>query len=212
MKLHYSPGACALADHIVLEWVGEPYETQEYDRKDLKSPDYLRLNPNGQVPVLEDGGWTLTQNAAILNFLADTHPEAKLGGDGSPRGRAEANRWLGFVNADVHPLFRPLFGYSDYLGEEAAAKVRKRSEASLRTLFSIADEALADRDWIAGERSIADPYLFVVLRWAQKVEVDLSGLDNLKRFFTRMLNDAAVRKVLNEEEIESVGAEGDRSG
>ncbi len=212
MKLHYSPGACALADHIVLEWIGEPYETQGYDRKDLKSPGYLRLNPNGQVPVLEDRGWTLTQNVAILNYLVDTHPEARLGGDGSPRDRAEVNRWLGFVNADMHPLFKPLFGYSNYLGEAATAKVRKHSEASLRKLFAIADEALADRGWIAGARSIADPYLFVVLRWAQKVGVDLSGLDNLKRFFARMLNDAAVQKVLDEEGIEPVGAEGNRSG
>src|SRR3546814_3497844 len=99
MKLYYSPGACSLADHIVLEWIGKPYEAIRVSRDDRKSPEFLRLNPAGAVPVLQDGDWVLTQNMAVLNFLADSFPEARLGGDGTPRGRAEVNRWLAFVNS-----------------------------------------------------------------------------------------------------------------
>src|SRR3546814_2594699 len=110
MKLYYSPISCSLADHIVLEWIGKPYEAIRVSRDDRMSPEFLRLNPAGAVPVLQDGDWVLTQNMAILNFLADSFTEAWLGGDGTPRGRAEVNRWLAFVNSDVHPAFKPLFG------------------------------------------------------------------------------------------------------
>src|SRR3546814_16217289 len=124
---------------------------------------------------------------AILNFLADSFPEAWLGGDGTPRGRAEVNRWLAFVNSDVHPAFKPLFGTTAYLEDEAfIEKSKDAARKSLRGLFERADAQLANNDWIAGGRSIADPYLYVVTRWAKGQGVDLSGLAPLARFFVRM--------------------------
>lgn len=200
MKLYYSPGACSLADHIVLEWIGKPYEAVRVSREERKSPEFLELNPAGAVPVLQDGDWVLTQNSAILNFLADSFPEARLGGDGTPKGRAEVNRWLSFVNSDVHPAFKPLFGTTAYLENEAAIdKTKDAARSSLRGLFERADTQLAGNDWIAGARSIADPYLYVVTRWAKGQGVDLAGLDHLARFSARMEADAAVQKVLTEE-------------
>lgn len=200
MKLYYSPGACSLADHIALEWIGKPYEAVRVSREERKSPEFLKLNPAGAVPVLQDGDWVLTQNSAILNFLADSFPEAALGGDGTPKGRAEVNRWLSFVNSDVHPAFKPLFGATAYLEDEAAIdKTRDAARKSLRGLFERTDAQLADKEWIAGDRSIADPYLYVVTRWAKAQDVDLSGLDNLARFSARMEADPAVRKALAEE-------------
>ena len=200
MKLYYSSGACSLADHIVLEWIGKPYEAIRVTRDERKSPAFLELNPAGAVPVLQDGDWVLTQNSAILNFLADTFPEAGLGGDGTPRGRAEVNRWLSFVNSDVHPAFKPLFGTTAYLEDEAIiGKIKDVARTSLRTLFERADAQLATNDWIAGTRSIADPYLYVVTRWAKAQGVDLAGLDNLARFSAQMEADTKVRKVLAEE-------------
>ena len=201
MKLYYSPGACSLADHIVLEWIGKPYTAQRVSREERASAEYKqKINPAGAVPVLEHDGWLLTQNAAILGYLADSFPQAKLGGDGTPKGRAEVNRWLAFVNSDVHPAFKPLFGATAYLDDPAAIeKSKDAARKSLRTLFERADAQLAGRDWIAGPRSIADPYLFVTLRWARGQQIDLSGFDNLAQFQTRMESDPAVRKVLLEE-------------
>ena len=201
MKLYYSTGACSLADHIVLEWIGKPYTTQRVSREERASADYKqKINPAGAVPVLEQDGWLLTQNAAILNFLADSFPQAKLGGDGTPKGRAEVNRWLAFVNSDVHPAFKPLFGSTAYLDDAVAIeKTKDTARKSLRALFERADAQLAGRDWIAGQRSIADPYLFVTLRWAKGQNVDLAGLDNLAMFFARMEADAAVQKALADE-------------
>jgi len=201
MKLHYLPGACSLADHIVLEWIGKPYEAVAVPRDRLKSPEYLRINPAGSVPALEtDEGWPLTQNSAILHYLAEQNPEAGLYGDGSARARAEVDRWLAFANADVHPSFWPFFGGLSWLDDEAMlARGHEAARRKLRGLFERADRQLEGRDWIAGTRSIADPYLFVVTRWAKAKQVDLAGLDNLERHFRQMLADPAVQRVLEAE-------------
>lgn len=202
MKLYYSPGACSMSDHIALEWIGKPYTTQKMTKEGMKSPEYLKLNPAGAVPAFENDGWVLTQNVAILNYLADSFPEAGLGGDGTPKGRAEVNRWLSFLNADVHPTFHPLFGSTSYLDETAAQQTRDKALDKLHDLFGRADRQLQGRDWLAGTRSIADPYLFTVLRRAKAVNVDLTGYDNLSRFAERMSADPGVRKVLAEEGLD----------
>ena len=201
MKLYYSPGACSLADHIVLEWIGQPYEAIRVDREERQQPAFLALNPAGAVPVLDVDGWVLTQNSAILNYLADRFPASGLGGDGTPKSRAEVNRWLAFVNSDVHPAFKPLFGSTAYLGDDAMIELSKANARSqVRKLLERADAALAEREWIAGSsRSIADPYLFVILRWARGTQVDLAGLDNLDRFFRAMRADPGVQKVVDVE-------------
>ena len=200
MKLYYSPGACSLSDHIVLEWIGQPYEAVRLSSKQRQSPEYLAINPAGAVPAFEDDGWVLTQNAAILNYLADRFPEAGLGGDGSLRGRAEVNKWLAMANADIHPAFHPLFGAPAYLQDPALVELSKQAARNkLRVMFERVDRQLAGRDWIAGSRSIADPYLFVVTRWALAMDVDLSGLDHLHRFFDRMLADPGVQRALQQE-------------
>jgi glutathione S-transferase len=200
MKLYYSPGACSLSDHIALEWIGHPYEAIEVSREQRKTPEYLKINPAGAVPAFEQDGWVLTQNAAILNYLADSFPEARLGGDGTPRGRAEVNRWLAFANADIHPSFHPLFGSTSYLEDPAMIDLSKdAARTKLRGLFERVDTQLAGRDWVTGSRSIADPYLFVVTRWAKAIEIDLAGLANLDRFFNAMLADAGVQRALKQE-------------
>lgn len=202
MKLYYSPGACSMSDHIALEWIGKPYTAQKMTKEELKSPEYLKLNPAGAVPVLEIDGWPLTQNVAILNYLADSFPEAQLGGDGTAKGRAEVNRWLSFLNADVHPTFHPLFGTTGFLDEAAVAQTQEKAREKLRELFGRANTQLQGRDWLTGTRSIADAYLFVVLRWAKAMNVDLTGYGNLASFVERMLTDSAVRKVLADEGLD----------
>ena len=199
MKLYTSPGACSMADHIVLQWIGKPFDLQVVSSEQRKTPEFRKLNPAGAVPVLDDDGWLLTQNAAALNYLADLHPEAKLGGDGTPKGRAEVNRWLAFLNADVHPAFYPLFGSTGYLGDEAAVKTQDAAKKILRGYFERADQQLQGKDWLTGTRSIADPYLFVVTQWANKMDVDLSGLDNLKAFDQRLATDAGVQAAMKAE-------------
>ena len=201
MKLYYFPGSCALADHVVLEWIGAPYETVKLDRSGVKSPEFLALNPSGSVPVLIDGDFVLTQNVAILSYLAELHPQARLYGDGTPRGRAEVMRWLGVLNSDLHPAFKPIFQPARFHPDAAAAGVlADTARAQVRKLFELLDNRLRGRDWLVDTRSIADPYLFVMLRWARRIKVDASGLDNLARFFERMQADRGVGAALTSQE------------
>jgi len=200
MKLYYLPGACSLSDHIVLRWSGLPFELQAMTHEQLHAPDFLKINPLGAVPVLTDGDWALTQNIAILHYIAEQAPEAKLLGGDSARERAEVRRWLAFINADVHKNFGPIFGAARYLKDEAAQnELRGNVAAMLRTQFGVLDAQLAGRDWIAGSRSIADAYLYVVLRWAQTTKIDLSGYDNLAAFASRMAADPDVAQALESE-------------
>lgn len=201
MKLYYMPGACSLASHIVLEWVGQPYETHQLSREALKAPEFLKVNPLGAVPALTDGDWTLTQNVAILEYIAEQAPQSKLLGDGSARSRADVRRWLGFINSDIHKTFSMIFGASRFLGDEGAQKELAGSASKLLTkLFSQLDAQLAGKPYLAGDApSIADAYLYVVLRWARAKEVDLAGQDNLAAFEKRMEADKGVQAALKAE-------------
>ena len=200
MKLYSKPGACSTADHIALQWTGQPFEVELLTAERMKAPEFLKINPTGAVPALVDGDFVLTQNAAIMGYIADSFPQARLAGDGSPRQRAEATRWLCFVNSDLHPAFVPLFSPAKFLADASQHDALKATARTrLRGLYEQAERQLAGRDWLAGFRSFADPYLYITLRWAGAVGVDLSGLDNLATFKARMETDAGVQAALKAE-------------
>jgi len=200
MKLYSKPGACSTSTHIALQWTGQPFEVELMTRETLKSPAYLQINPAGAVPAIVDGEFTLTQNAAIMGYIADRYPAAGLGGDGSPRQRAEAARCLAFVNSDLHPAFVPLFNPGAFQADESqhdAIKVAARKR--VRGLFERADQQLEGKQWLAGFRSFADPYFHITLRWADALGIDLGDLANLVAFKQRMEADAGVRAALKAE-------------
>ena len=200
MKLYTKPGACSTADHIALQWTGQPYEVEVMTAETLKSPGYLAINPAGAVPAVTDGDFRLTQNAAIMGYIADSYPAAGLGGDGSAEQRAQATRWLSFVNSDVHPAFTPLFAPAKFHPDASQHEaIRDAARTRLRGLFQAADKQLDGKSWLAGFRSFADPYLYITLRWAGALGIDLSGLDNLAAFKQRMEADAGVQAVLKAE-------------
>lgn len=204
MKLYYLPGACSLADHIVLEWTGLPYEAAAVPRDELKGA-FLKINPAGSVPALQlADGAVITQNLAILDYLANLAPEAGLCGDGTPLSRARVIRWAAFLNADVHKNFSPLFALGRHVdGEQAQQSLKEKALTRLRDQFEQLDAQLGANTWLVDDRrSIADPYLFVVLRWAHAMGVDLSDLDNLARFFKHMQADAGVKAALKDESLD----------
>lgn len=203
MKLYSKPGACSTADHIALQWTGQPFEVELLDKDTLKAPAYLAINPAGSVPTIVDGSFVLTQNAAIMGYIADSYPQAGLGGDGSPQQRAEANRWLAFVNSDVHPAFSPLFAPAKFIANDSQYDaIRDAARKRLRGLFETANRQLADKPWLAGFRSYADAYFYITLRWAAGAKVDLTGLDNLAAFKTRMEADTGVQAALKAEGLQ----------
>lgn len=200
MKLYHMPGACSLADLIVLEWLEAPHEAVRMTLQTLKSPEYLAINPGGTVPLLVHGDFALTENVAILGYLADLQPVAQLLGDGSARQRAEVMRWLGFLNSDVHKAFKPIFTPQRFLPDvEQSVPLADNARIHVREYLERLDEQLEGRDWLTGRRSVADAYLFVILRWAAAKHVDLVGLDNLAAFALRMNSDAGVQSALEAE-------------
>lgn len=202
MKLYTSPGACSTADHIALQWAGGDFEVEIVTREQRQSPEFLAINSAGAVPVLREGDFILTQNAAILGYIADTWPEAALAGDGSARQRAEANRWLAFVNSDLHPAFKPIFTPARYVADvNQHDAVKQQARQNVRGLLERADARLKDRQWLAGFRSYADPYLYITLRWAAGTGIDLTGLDNLAAFRQRMEADPGVQAALKAEAL-----------
>lgn len=201
MKLYYMAGACPLATHIVLEWIGAPYEITEVKHDQLRTPEYLKINPAGLVPALVDGDLTLTENVAILHYLDDLHPDKQLAGGSTARGRAEVNRWLGFINSDMHQSFKPVFSPGRYLTDKSQhTELVANASTKLRGLFELINVPLTKHDWLTGTtRSVADAYLFVLLRWAKAKAIDLSDLDGLERFFKRMHDDAGVKAAMSAE-------------
>ncbi|MER1968213.1 glutathione S-transferase N-terminal domain-containing protein [Castellaniella sp. GW247-6E4] len=202
MKLYYFPGACPLVTHIALEWIGKPYETCRITREQTKEAEYLALNPVGAVPTLVDGDFVLTQSVAILEYLAELNPAAGLLGE-TLRERAETRRWLAFCNADLHRTFALVFGALHFgAGDEGVAEILKgKAVEKLQGLFAVANRQLEDRDWLTGQRSLADPYLYTLLRWADALSVELPGMDALRRFQARLQADAGVKAALAAQDL-----------
>lgn len=205
MKLYTKPGACSTADHIALQWAGIPFELEVISAEQRKSPEFLALNPAGAVPVVVDeadgGRFVLTQNAAIMGYIADSAPQAGLLGDGSIRQRAEATRWLAFCNSDLHPAFSPLFAPGLFMrGAEHYDTVKELARARVRKHYETVDKRLGETgQWLAGFRSVADPYLFVTVLWADKLGIDTADLAHLQAFKQRMMADAGVQAALKAE-------------
>lgn len=200
--LYYAPGACSLAPHITLEWIGKPYEAIKVQ---YGSEELLAVNPSGAVPTFrEDDGWLLTQAGAILDYLAHKHPEARLSGGEGLRAKAEAHRWSAFLTSDVHAAFWPVFMPYRYTSEPAEAARKAVVEAGHRLVakqFGILDRHLEGREHILdGGRSVIDAYSFPMIRWAIKLlPGGLEGYPNVHALHDRLAADPAVRAVLARE-------------
>lgn len=196
--LYYAPGACSLAPHIVLEWIGAPYEAVKVG---FGSDELLAVNPAGAVPTLrEDDGWLLSQAGAILDYLAQKHPEAGLGGGDSLREQAEMHRWSAFFTSDMHAAFWPIFlphRYTKDKSAEAKQAAVQAGHALVRKQLGHLNAHLEGREWMLGDRSVIDAYAFPMIRWAIKMLPDgLKGYDNVQALHDRIAADAAVQKVL----------------
>lgn len=197
--LYYAVGACSLAPHIALEWIGEPYEAVkvEFGSKELR-----KVNPAGAVPTFrEDDGWLLTQAGAILDYLAHKHPQAGLAGGDDLRAMAEAHRWSAFFTSDVHAAFWPIFMPFRYTNDKSDAARRAVAEAGYKLVakqFSVLDSHLEGREYILnGGRSQIDAYSFPMIRWMIKlVPGGLEKYPNVQALHDRLAADPAVQKVL----------------
>jgi glutathione S-transferase len=198
MKLYYSPGACSLSPHIVLNEAGLPFEKIKADTKTKVLPDgsdYRSVNPLGYVPLLElDDGTRITEGPAIVQYIADQVPAKKLAPPNGTMERVRLQTWLNFVTSELHKGFSPLFNPS--MPDEAKKIFRER----LGTRFAYLDKHLATNDYLMGKDfSVADAYAFVVSNWAGRVDVDLSSYANVLSWRKRVGARPAVQDAMKAE-------------
>jgi glutathione S-transferase len=199
MKLYYSPGACSLAPHIAAKEEGLALVLERVDlatHKTEHGQDYRRLNPKGYVPALElDDGTLLTEIVAILPFIADQKPEAGLAPPPQTMARTRLLEWLGFLATELHKAFGPIF----HRGNDSL-KIEAR-ETIERWLAYVADQ-LAGRDFLMGDHfSVADAYLFVILRWCEMAQVPLGNFPLLASYRARVAARPAVQAAMREERL-----------
>jgi len=198
MKLYFAPGACSLSPDIVLREAGLNFELEQVDlrtKKTKSGADFLKVNPKGQVPVLlTDDGKTLTEGPAIVQYIADQKPEAKLAPPCGSFDRSRLQEWLNFITSELHKSFSPLFAPNT--PEEYKTIVKE----NLAKRFSVLDAHFADNEYLMGSRfSVADAYAFVVVGWAKPMKIDLTKWKNLTAYLERMAARPKVKEAMKAE-------------
>ncbi len=198
MKLFYSPGACSLSPHIVLRELGLPYKLERVDLKahtTAGGADFYGINAKGSVPVLQlDDGRILTEGPAIVQYLADRKPDAKIAPPAGTFERSELQEWLNYISTEIHKLLGLLFNPK----LPAEFKVVVLENASKR--FDFLAKHLAGRKFLLGEAfSVADAYLYTMLRWTHLFKIDLGKWPVLQDYMARVAARPAVKEALNEE-------------
>lgn len=198
MRLYTMPGACSLAANIALREAGVPFDIVKISHRTHKSADGVdinEINSKGYVPALVlDNGELLTENAALLPYIADLNPAAQLAPANGTLERYRLTEWLAYINSEVHKSFSPLFA------PNAPEDMKQYARGNLiKRLGWLADQ-LGSKPYLLGEHfSVADAYLFVVLSWAGHVAVDLGQWPNLKGFQERVAARPHVVEALTSE-------------
>jgi glutathione S-transferase len=199
MKLYYSPGACSLHPHITLRETGLPFDLVRVDLRAHKlagsGDDYYGVNPKGYVPLLElDDGTRLSEGAVIDQYIADRKPDAKLLPPAGTLERYRALEWLNFIATELHKQFSPLF----YPTTPDDVKTQQRQRIGGR--FDLIEKTLAKQPYLLGETfTVADAYLFNMLRWTEFTGIDRSKWPTLVAFFERVAARPAVKAALEAE-------------
>lgn len=185
MKLYYLPGACSLASFISLLEAGIKFDHASVDRatrKTSEGEDYLQVNPKGYVPALKlDNGEVLTENTALLAYIGDLNPAAKLIPRPGTIERYRVHEWLSFVNGELHKNFSPMFNPA------ATDAMRDLARQHLDRRLGYVESRLGNQSYLTGEDfTVADAYLYVVLSWRNHAKVSIEKFPKLTAFFNRV--------------------------
>jgi glutathione S-transferase len=199
MKLYYSPGACSLSPHIVLAETGLNCERVKVDLRATPhtlpdGADFSAVNPKGSVPaLLLDDGQLLTEGAVIVQYLADLAPQSGLIPPAGDFQRYRLQEWLNFVATDIHKGFGPLWmpNIPDALKTQTLDRLNRR--------FAVLDAVLGDNEYLMGNFSVADAYLFTCLNWTGFLKVSLEGYPHVQAYLQRVGARPAVKRAMQEE-------------
>ena len=204
MQLYTMPGSCALACHIALVWAGADYEVVRLSHGDLRSDDFLAVNPKAKVPALTlADGSVITEALAILSHIAHAHEGADglLPPPGVPRARMlEA---LSELTGEFHPAFAPLHVPGRYTDDgDGHDAVKAAARTRIRSHYDRWNERMDGRDWVLDARSAADPYLYVMCRWSGMVDAAIGDWPALARFVERVEGELGTGTALSAEELD----------
>jgi glutathione S-transferase len=210
IQLHHDPGSAAMIPHILLHELGERFELVPVSRAERahKQPAYLRLNPNGLIPVLVDGDLVLYETAAIVLHLCDTHAEAQLAPAVGTPERAHFYKWLVWLTNTLQPTLLAYFYPERWVdeGDAAAAQVKRHAERKVAGLLAQLEAELArhGQPWFGGAAfSALDPYVFTLCRWTRnfKNEQPARAYPLLGEYLQRVLARPAVQRVFATEQL-----------
>jgi glutathione S-transferase len=202
-KLYYTPGACSMAPHILLNELGLEYTLEKVNLKTKltkSGEDFKVINPKGVIPFLvTPEGKKIGESAIILQFLAHRHQSALLPDFGTDR-YFEMAEWLHYVATDLHKGFTPLFaGHNWIQNTEGLGQLKESTLKILAERLSFVNRSLESRDYLIGELSLADFYLFNVASWSKFVDIRLDDYPALSRFMSVMSERSSVKKVFEAE-------------
>lgn len=184
MKLYAAPGACSLASNIALHEAGIKFDLAKVDlrTKKVEGADFNDVNSKGYVPALRlDDGQILTENVAVLQYIADRNPAAKLAPPAGTMEHYRLQEWLSFINSELHKSFGPLFS------PEAKDDTKQYALNLLRKRLGWLQGAMGSKKYLLGEQfTVADAYLFTILGWGAHVGVDIGQWPALKSYFDRI--------------------------
>lgn len=209
LELYFAPGACSFVPHVALEAVkaaiGQAFEPKlvKLHKGEHKTPAYLAMNPNGQVPVLVADGKPLNQIVAICDFLDRSFPKAGLLPT-EPWARAQAMSQLAWMNNTVHPTFTRAFRSAEFAeGEAAQAEVKKMAQARYRKLLErIQDSTAGAKPYWYGDRVAPhDAYAFTLLRWGGYAGVEPNSLPGYLAYVERVMAAPPVAAALERERV-----------
>lgn len=198
MKLFFAPGACSLSPHIALREAGLPADYERVDlrtKKTASGTDYLTINPKGQVPALQlDNGALLTEGPAVVQYIADQAPGARLAPAAGTLDRYRLMELLNFISTEIHKGFSPLFKPDT---PEAYKDIAKNN---LAVRFDTVGRLLDGKQYLMGDTfSVADGYLFTVLNWAPRVGIDLARWPAITDYHQRVAARPAVQEAMRAE-------------
>lgn len=200
LKLYYSPGSCALASHIALEEAGADYEAVRlnFANGDQRKPDYLAINPKGRVPALITGRGILTETPAILVFIAQSFPGAKLAPLDDPFAFAELQAFNSYLCATVHVAHAHGRRASRWADDAAAiAAMQAKMPQNMAECFELIEREMFKGPWVMGESyTLADPYLFTIAGWLKGDGVDIARFPKVRDHSARMAARPAVERAL----------------
>jgi glutathione S-transferase len=197
MKLYFMPAACSLAPHIALREAGLQFDLERVDqsKKTRSGEDYLSVNPKGSVPAFRlDDGQVLTEAAVIQQYIADRVPAKKLAPAAGTPERYRLQEWLNYIASEVHKGIGQLFNPA--MPNEYKDAVKK---ALASRQLPYLEKALAGRDYLMGEFTVADGYLFTVLNRTNLHKIDLSAFPNISAFMKRIAARPAVQEAMKAE-------------